>query len=909
MQRILKLWALVAALGVLSGARADTAATPVIREFDAVITAADPAAGTFTVRHDATRFSVTLKTDQSTVYNRIRQAPFEDFPSGKLMRFWGVADPDKATMTVQGARRTAGDDNLKPEIIPAQNYVGGRLLRDDGKVFIEVGAKRLAVTVDPDNFESYFEEQGAAADCEPGRQLHVRYQEEPSGSRVLSVHVITTLPRKVRQPSPPSGSTPEQVRQAFAAIKALHEKLAPELARLMPVTMTVTPELAKAGEKVTLRMEALAAQAPNGALEFYPDFLASGMKESRELRLDWKTAGRRHELTVYQAECLLPAAKPGNYLLHWKCDGGGDIPEFWRYFAVLDNSYAVCMFLSTSHGSPRPGPDFHRLHIPYEEWIGEALNLNTVLQGNPQTWAGWSRESRQFGMQINPHLYSAYWVRGAGPSPMANFQAESPALQKAILAGYHEMLPWLGFGPVHVISAYTLDTSFSLQAREAGFKAISSLCSGQNFMDGPMRINHFGMPDRPYFISRDDFRKAGPGGPHGLVGIPQCQRNTFLNREFNCTYCLEPAWNEYLNEGGGRSVVDDIWSSRMYDFFDAMLQNRRSQSTPFFFNVGLEFNGAAPGITEGNRMLIEYAAQKARTEPLVFATGPAVAEYYRRHFTETPETTCYQPDFFGGLTKLDKFPGYPDTLEIEGPDFQSLLRAPDILPAYHYDYRQPWDYPAWGNDDLPRNKAGYLYPGQHDPFQVVPKIVDTRRFQATRADAWVRGQLAITVTVQAKAKQKHLALALWDIPAEWHPGSGWWSTRKTARFVPVRAPFTGNLNGLLVADVKPGENKFTVNLRSPPRKPLASTVTLGDGAIEGRVFERDGQFMAYLWPTRPWAATLAVTLPAGKQADAYIAPRGERRALKPGENRFEIPAGKWMRVIGLTAEEFAPPRP
>ena len=84
---------------------------------------------------------------------------------------------------------------------------------------------------------------------------------------------------------------------------------------------------------------------------------------------------------------------------------------------------------------------------------------------------------------------------------------------------------------------------------------------------------------------------------------------------------------------------------------------------------------------------------------MVFSTGPAVADYYRRHFRETPETTCYQQDYFGGLTKMDKFVGYPDTLEIEGPDFQSLLRAPELLPAYHYDYRQAWDYPAWGNED------------------------------------------------------------------------------------------------------------------------------------------------------------------------------------------------------------------
>ena len=271
-----------------------------------------------------------------------------------------------------------------------------------------------------------------------------------------------------------------------------------------------------------------------------------------------------------------------------------------------------------------------------------------------------------------------YWVRGTPPDPQANFQAESPEIAEgAILAGYRELLPWLGYGPTDIVSAYTMDNSFSRAARETGFRTISSLCPGQNFMDGPMRINHFGMPDRPYFISADDFRKPGPGGPARLVGIPQCQRNTFLNREFNCTYCLEPAWNEYYNEGGGRAWWTISGCHGCTTSLQAMLENRLSQKSPYFFSVGLEFNGVAPGITEGNRLLLEYAVNKAKTVPLVFSTGPAVSEYYRRHFARTPETTCYQQDYFGGQTKLDNFPGYPDTIEIEGP-ISSRCCAPRI---------------------------------------------------------------------------------------------------------------------------------------------------------------------------------------------------------------------------------------
>jgi hypothetical protein len=162
------------------------------------------------------------------------------------------------------------------------------------------------------------------------------------------------------------------------------------------------------------------------------------------------------------------------------------------------------------------------------------------------------------------------------------------------------------------------------------------------------------------------------------------------------------------------------------------------------------------------------------------------------------------------------------------------------------------------------------------------------------------------VTVKAKADQDNLVLALWNIGRAWRKGQGWWNVeRGKARFVPVRAPFTGNLNGLLVANIVKGENAFAVTIKTPPRRLVRSTIRIGD-SVEGRVFRRDGQTMAYLWPTRPWSATLVVNVPPGKRAAAFIAPAGERKPLATGPNRLEIPAGRWLRLVGLSADEIAP---
>ena len=101
-----------------------------------------------------------------------------------------------------------------------------------------------------------------------------------------------------------------------------------------------------------------------------------------------------------------------------------------------------------------------------------------------------------------------------------------------------------------------------------------------------------------------------------------------------------------------------------------------------------------------------------------------------------------------------------------------------------------------------------------------------------------------------------------------------------------------------------GGNNFTVTIKTPARKLIPSTIKIGT-SIEGRVFQRDGQTMAYLWPARPWNVTLVVSLPPGKTATAMIAPTSESKQLTLGPNRIEIPAGRWIRVIGLSADELA----
>ena len=125
----------------------------------------------------------------------------------------------------------------------------------------------------------------------------------------------------------------------------------------------------------------------------------------------------------------------GNYLLHWKCDIGGDVPEFWRNFSVVDDTYAVMILNSTSHRPPRPEPDFHELHLPFSPWW-EARCLSAT--GRRSISRGPSRGARQFGDDLSLLIFtSGEYV----PGGTIMLYDEPEAVQQAVLGSYSMSSP------------------------------------------------------------------------------------------------------------------------------------------------------------------------------------------------------------------------------------------------------------------------------------------------------------------------------------------------------------------------------------------------------------------------------------------------------------------------------------
>jgi hypothetical protein len=93
-----------------------------------------------------------------------------------------------------------------------------------------------------------------------------------------------------------------------------------------------------------------------------------------------------------------------------------------------------------------------------------------------------------------------------------------------------------------------------------------------------------------------------------------------------------------------------------------------------------------------------------------------------------------------------------------------------------------------------------------------------------------------------------------------------------------------------------------LRIATPTCPPASQDILLEN--IHAKVFERDGQTTAYVWPTRPWDTTVELNVPAGRAVQFYAAPKGERVELKPGTNTLVIPQERWARLVGLTREEL-----
>jgi hypothetical protein len=730
--------------------------------------------------------------------------------------------------------------------------------------------------------------EGGFDDLKPGLYGYFKYNDDKT---LISAYIEDffpfTPPYWACVPSGPSGVTLAAMQKSYDKVLSCYDKVKAEVKKLMPVSFSLTPGLAKQNEPVTLNVSVISDKIPNNKLTYYSDYFKNDFSEYSELLLDWnKTADG------YKTQITLPSRKNGQHLVKWKCDIGGDIDEYSRSYAVIDSSYTVVMLNNLSCPSLRS--KMHEYYMPFSTWeftpiesISQKYIKSEQTLTQPEYYSNASRECRQYG--ISPSYLLLYYGWGGYQT-----REEAPEFQRFVLKANKDIAELCGFDTKYInFGDYGMGRYMVEAAREMGYRYIHSLCTNHH-IDGSFGINQLGKPDRPYFISSDDYRKP-EREEKPILGFSQLQWNNPLAIKFfshYCTGCGEFYDCDYTSVQAQENPKQ--YFSRVYDQLLALYDNAASQVEPYFLQFNFQFENKGYFVKQGNDIIFEYHVEMAKTRNVVFAAHSEVSDFYYNHVTAHPESVMYLPDVYCGMTRGDKPVNYPDTLQLENEELMAVHLRGELLADTLFDYSTFKNYEDCGNMQIPRSKSQWgtvVDPDNIYKYEITPRVADTRDFDVTE----VRDANEITVTVNAKRNCRNLTVSLWDIGYSEYG----LKIEGDARFVKAVAPYTNQLNGILICNVSKGTNIFKVTFGAEKRIVKANYAELGN--VGCKVFERD-EVNAYFWNLTPFQGALEIIAEPKREAYYYLSPLSEKKHLVIG--KIEIPSNEKLVINGLTLEEL-----
>lgn len=698
-----------------------------------------------------------------------------------------------------------------------------------------------------------------------------------------------------------------RIRADIAAMNANYKAAKRKLDEIITVKLAIDRELLIPGEAVTITIEAITSNVPNADLTITHNHLSES-PETVPLTLQWQKISE----TTYHTSLTWMPPTTGSYLAHWVCNVGGDIPEFWRYFAVIDNSWTVQLINTNANGNHPPEEHLHKYRIPSNLFDGWRLATPPAAD-NPWGFSNPSLASRQYGDDYMPSLWlSSTWSTQFGDHEEAKLYEEHKEVQEAVFEGYFRFLELAGFWRnQQSVMPCAMSNEVLDSAQKAGFTIIGGLYADQNWADGgDYRISHWGMPARPFFMAGEDFRKTQFLGTSPTIGIQQCHRQSVLCRDYNCVFSLE-AGADYMMDRYSQyhkpRIITDVICSREYDLLRCFYDTQYPRKNPLFFTCCLEFAGFdwMPEMWQIQPLFIDYIARQAGKSKLVFVTPHGLADFYRRHYKENPESVLYLPDMWAGRVETGynrpKPPIYPDTMEIENAVFRAILRKGETLPYVYYDYTADWNYPFW-DDISPRKPSGYVVPNIEARFETLPPIFDTRSMTAGSQMIDHSDGTRIVIDIDSKVDKPDMAVAIWDIPRTYTEEASQIKLVGAKRFIPVQTPFTENLCGIVIADIQKGKNEIAVMVSSSPRPVRKIDIRIGKESF-AKVFERDGGAIAYIYNAGKSVETLSISLSQEQTARLYLhASKDDDPIELSGTMAFELAPQEPIKIEGLGVE-------
>ncbi|XHR30639.1 MAG: hypothetical protein ACFUZC_08760 [Chthoniobacteraceae bacterium] len=381
-------------------------------------------------------------------------------------------------------------------------------------------------------------------------------------------------------------------------------------------------------------------------------------------------------------------AEPGMYLAEIEIEG----ERLRRPIAVVDKGWAVCQITVGAFTAEDFAETIHPAAINADYYIAPQRNGQSpeFTFVDPR----WQHYEREFGDAIYPHVMAN--SLGALDPAMAHDDANWETLPITdIVKRLRFLQAWWeqrGFAPLDRIASYTPSNLFVEALKQTGIRILHSVVPEQNWSDGEWAINHWGMPTCPFWVAPDDFRKAGPRTPGGVLAMTMNHYHVLLPHltmwgDFVLSPSHQTRWVRAADSGES--------STRFRQFLSDTIKGWTSLSDdPFFFVAGFEFGrtfGTA-NMTDYNSHGLEALIQCSRTEKLVFANGNEVRAYFDRHETGHPETAFRQRDSWVGVTVNNKPGQAGDSVVLERRDYKAVIREGEICPFFHYDYLAEWHF-------------------------------------------------------------------------------------------------------------------------------------------------------------------------------------------------------------------------
>jgi len=391
---------------------------------------------------------------------------------------------------------------------------------------------------------------------------------------------------------------------------------------------------------------------------------------------------------------------PGNYLVTETLAPGR---HRTRYLGVAGGGWTVLQFTVGTFTADAFDSVFHACRIPVNYYVGfgQAMGDSTFL--------GYERD---YGDDIWLH-FQPNGMSGIDPkfrTLKENWEEFTKDEIVERLRAIDAKMQAFGYRPLRGFASYTPANSLIAAMRDVNWCVLHSIIPEQNWSDGHWAINHWGMPNQPFYFAGDDFRKAVGRGEFGagrdVLGMGMNSYHLYMPHVVHwgdnvCSPSHFLRWNRTV-ESGENPVR---YRNFLIDYLRAA-DGLVDKSEPFFLFSGHEFGRSfgTRSMTVHNRKGAQLAIDLARTQKIVFANGTDVAKYYAVHHASAPEVVFTQRDYLAGTRIMDKPVDSGPSIGMEMKLYKACFDHLSPLPYYHYDYTIPWHFKA-ADQDAPSDFA------------------------------------------------------------------------------------------------------------------------------------------------------------------------------------------------------------